>query len=111
MTSYTLKQTNKDDPTHDQGTKNRFFWSIFCRKIEKFRFFSRKNRRVLHAPVRRVAGGKIGHFSPIFSEKNPEIMALILFYVFDPTVQISSAFLKESNSYIFYPTVDFKSKA
>ena len=71
----------------------------------------------MHALVRRVAKEEIGYLSPInrlffadFFRKNLEILAIILFYVFDLTVQISSAFLKESNCYIFYETVDFKSK-
>ena len=32
-------------------------------------------------------------------------------FCFDQTVHISSTFLKVSNDYFFYPTVDFKSEA
>ena len=39
--------------------------AIFWRKIKKFRFFGVKNRRALHAPVRRVVRGKIGDLLPI----------------------------------------------
>ena len=51
-------------------------------------------------PINSIYRQKIGDFLTFFWEKNPGILALGLFYVFDPTVQISSAFLKESNDYI-----------
>ena len=50
-------------------------------------------------------------FGLFFEKKKVMILTLKLFPVFDLTVQISSAFLEESNNYIFYPTVDFKSEA
>ena len=67
---------------------------IFQRKIEKFQMFDGKISGAVHAPVRRVVEEEIGDFLPIFSEKNLEILALVLFYVFYLTVQISSSFLK-----------------
>ena len=84
---------------------------------ENRRFFGGKNRCALHAHVRRISSRKIGDLSPInrrffvdfFGKKSINLSPQIVL-CFLSNVQISSAFLKESNGYIFYPTVDFKSK-
>ena len=99
--------------------------AIFRRKIGNFRFFGGKIGCVQHALEGGLTEGKIAFFrrevefiadkssiyQPFF-RKNPGKSWPIRFLIpFDPTVQICSACFLKSNGYIFYPKVDFKSKA
>ena len=75
---------------------------------------ARAGRRVDGANFRRIFGEKLV-LSPIYRRFIGRFFGkswlLRLLVTFDPTVQICSAFFLKSNGYIFYPTVDFKSKA